>query len=178
MLTRHRGKWSCRTADGRRFSTGLPAERRYREAAERKAREIERALGAPQGTTVADIMAAYLRDLDQRAVDKERPRWAWKQLADFFGPLTPNQIGRLTCRDYIRQRRRAGRADGTIIKELNTLRAGLRWHDKNTPAIIEMPPAPAPRDRHLTRDQFAGLLAATTAAVSYTHLTLPTIYSV
>lgn len=37
------------------------------------------------------------------------------------------------------------------------MRAALRWQDKNTPAIVEMPPTPPPRSRHLSRVQYRAL---------------------
>ncbi|MBF0251664.1 MAG: site-specific integrase [Alphaproteobacteria bacterium] len=82
---------------------------------------------------------------------------AWKRLKPHFGHLRPDQINRMTCRAYTEDRRRAGVSDGTIIKELTTLRAALRWHDKNTPAQFEMPSAPAPRERYLTKEEFIAL---------------------
>jgi integrase len=84
----------------------------------------------------------------------ERARYAWKRLAATFGHLRPDQVNRDTCRTYTAQRRRAGALDGTIIKELSSLRAALRWHDKNTSAIVELPPEPPPKDLYLTRDQY------------------------
>jgi integrase len=112
---------------------------------------------APAGDTVSAIYAAYLAD---KGV--ERARWAWMRLSEAFGAMRPDQITRATCRSYVADRRRAA-GDGTIHVELTYLRAALRWHDAHTPAVIEMPSKPAPRDDYLTREQYARLLAAADA---------------
>ncbi len=39
------------------------------------------------------------------------------------------------------------------------LRAALRWHDKNTPAVVELPSKPPPVDKYLTRAEYERLLA-------------------
>jgi integrase len=49
-----------------------------------------------------------------------------------------------------------------VRRELVALNAALRWHDKNTLATIELPTAPAPRDRHLKRNEFDRLIASAT----------------
>lgn len=118
---------------------------------------------APEPTTVGEIAAAYLADLDQRAARPDRARDAWKALEPHFAHLRPDQVTRNLCRDYTKARRQMGRADGTINKELGVLRALLRWHAPNTPAVIELPPAPPPRDRHLGRGEYERLLAACAA---------------
>lgn len=126
-----------------------------RETADRKLIDFQASLRR-KATTAAEIMELYLADKTTQA-GGERARYAWKRLAPVFGHLRPDQIGRPLCRAYTLQRRRAKAQDGTIIKELSALRAALRWHDKHTTAVMELPPAPAPRSRHLTREQYRGL---------------------
>lgn len=110
----------------------------------------------PVGDTAQDIFNAYTDDRRDRTT---HPRMldAWKRLKPHFAHLRPDQITRMTCRSYIEQRRRDDVSDGTIIKELTTLRAALRWHDHNTPAKFEIPSAPAPKERFLTREEFLAL---------------------
>lgn len=105
--------------------------------------------------TVAQIVSAYL---DER---RAHPGWArandaWKRLRPHFGHLRPDGVTRIACREYAAMRRRRAK-DGTIIKELSTLRAALRWHDRRTPAVIETPRLPAPRSRYLTREEYRAL---------------------
>ena len=111
----------------------------------------------PLGQTTAHVVEHYLADKDKSTVAPQRLRDAWKALKPHFGHLRPDQIGRNTCRDYISARRKLKRSDGTIRKELGTLRAALRFADPNTPAVIEMPGAPPPKERHLTRAEFKRL---------------------
>lgn len=95
-------------------------------------------------------MTAYLADKADKP-SHERMTWAWKRLQDDFGHLRPDQITRQKCREYVAKRRRRGRGDNTIRKELTTLRSALRWNDKNTPAVVEMPPMPTPREVFITK---------------------------
>jgi integrase len=117
----------------------------------------------PLGGTVAHTMKSYLADKEASARSPQRLKDAWKALAPVFGSLRPDQVDRATCRAYTAQRRKAGRGDGTIRKELGTLRAGLRWADPATRAVIELPSAPPPKDRYLTRAEFARLREAAEA---------------
>lgn len=158
-LTKHRGKWAVKLDDGRKLSTGFDHGPATRDAAEQQAREIVARLTAPNNT-VGEIMAAYLADRDGRVADHARLKYAWQAAKPTFAALAPDQVDRAACRAYVADRRAAGIGDGTIRKELTTLRAGLRWHDRNSPAIIEAPAMPAPRDRALTRAEFRKLLDA------------------
>lgn len=115
------------------------------------------------GPTVADIMQAYLEEKDHTTARPDRLRDAWKALAPFFGQMRPDQIDRPLCRGYTMRRRQAGRKNGTIRKELDILRAGLRWQNRNTPAVFEMPPLAPPRDRYLTKDEYRAILDACTS---------------
>ncbi len=76
-----------------------------------------------------------------------------------FGALRPDQINRPACRRYVASRRKDGVGDGTIWSELTFLRAAVRWHDHNTPAVVELPSKPPPADKHLTRAEYEHLLA-------------------
>lgn len=107
-------------------------------------------------------MRAYLADKSDKP-SNERMTWAWARLEESFGALRPDQVTREKCRAYVAKRRRRGRGDNTIRKELITLRAALRWHNKNTPAVIEMPPMPKPREVFITRDEFYNLYEAAKA---------------
>jgi len=142
-----------RGEDGKHRRTALRTK--DRETADRRLIDFEISLRR-KATTVAEIMDLYL--VDKAALSGgERARYAWKRLSPVFAHLRPDQIDRPLCRAYVLLRRRAKALDGTIIKELSSLRAALRWQDKNTPAVIEMPPAPPPRSRHLTRAQYRAL---------------------
>ena len=123
------------------------------ELAKQRLADLQR---QPVGETAAEIFVAYADDRRDRTTHA-RMLDAWKRLEEHFGYLRPDQITRMTCRSYTAARRRDDVSDGTIIKELATLRAALRWHDAGTPAQFEMPSAPAPRDRFLTKGEFVKL---------------------
>lgn len=157
-LVRYRGCYAVAWSEGRStrrrsLSTEDPEEARRRFADWLKAAERI-------GDTVRDIMEAYLAEKDATAAAPDRLRHAWARLEPEFGALRPDQVTRPLCRAYARKRRAAGVRDGTIGKELRTLRAGLRWHDPNTPAVFEIPARPRPRERYLTRDEVRRLLDA------------------
>lgn len=126
-----------------------------RELAERRLIDFQRAQQA-KPTTVVEIYDLYLADKDV-----ERARYAWKRLASTFGHLRPDQVTRALCRAYAAARRASGVLDGTIIKELSYLRAALNWHDKASPAMIELPAQPPPKGDYLTREQYRAFREAT-----------------
>jgi integrase len=154
-LKLYRGWWYAVWRDG--GETRRRALRTQdRDAAARALTDLQRALTAPTDT-VGAIFAAYLADKGT-----ERARWAWGRLNPTFAALRPDQVTAALCRSYAATRRTAGAGDGTIHTELTFLRAALRWHDKATPAVVELPRKPPPMEHHLTRDQYAALLAAAT----------------
>ncbi|MEZ5846519.1 MAG: site-specific integrase [Geminicoccaceae bacterium] len=102
-------------------------------------------------------MEAYLADRKRIVADHERLTNAWKRLHPTFGALRPDQITRELCQQYRAMRKVS---DGTILKELGTLRAGIRWFDPTAKAIFEMPSTPPARDRFLSQDEARALEAA------------------
>lgn len=154
-LKLYRGWWYAVWRDG--GETRRRALRTQdRDDAARALADFLRALAAP-ADTVAGIFAGYLADKGT-----ERARWAWGRLKATFAPLRPDQVTPALCRSYAAARREDGAGDGTIHTELTFLRAALRWHDKATPAVVELPAKPPPMEHHLTREQYAALLAAAT----------------
>lgn len=130
-----------------------------RAVAERRLADLEVSLRR-KAATVREIIEAYLDDKATTAASIANMRFTAKQLLPVFGNLRPDQIDRARSRAYALQRRRAGRSDGTIIKELAFLRAALRWQDRATGAVIELPRTPAPKSRHLSREQYRALREA------------------
>ena len=153
-LGRYKGRWYAIWNDGGTKRASLRTA--DRAEAERTFADFLKRWNAP-GETIADIMHAYLRDKEHSASDAERLGYAWKALAGMFGALLPHQVTRDTCRQYIHRRTAS---DGTIRRELTTLRAGLRWFDPQTRAVFDLPPPPPPRERHLSRDEYEGLVRA------------------
>lgn len=126
-----------------------------RETAERRLKDLEQSL-RKKATLVAEMLDFYLEEKADKA-SIANLRFALKPIRPVFGHLRPDQIDRALCRAYRAQRHRQGVKDGTVIKELSTLRAALRWSDKATSAAIELPSSPPPRSRHLSRKQYRDL---------------------
>lgn len=159
-LVRYRRVWCAYWRDGANRPRRVSLRTQDRAAAERLIVDLERSQRAP-AVAIGDIVERYLEDrVAQHPKGAERGRYAWLRLAPVFGHLRPDQVDRPLCRAYASARRRAGAQDGTIIKELSILRTALRWHDRQTPAIIELPAAPPPRSRHLSREQYRELREA------------------
>jgi integrase len=152
-----RGRWAAAWREGgaikrRSLRTG------DRAAAEQVLADWKRA-SARKATTVGELMELYLAEKDKTAAAPARLREAWKPLKSHFANLRPDHIGREECRAYVAARSAKGVGAGTIGKELGTLRAGLRWGDPQTPAIIELPRMPPPRERYLSHEEARLLIA-------------------
>ena len=92
--------------------------------------------------------------------------WSGKPILATFGTILADTISVDQCRDYVKARRKAGKANGTIWTELGHLRIVLKWAEKRglcRAPYIERPAKPPPMDRHLTREQFAKLTACCNA---------------
>jgi integrase len=154
-LTLYRGKWAATgRANGKQWRRSLGTK--DRALAERRYRDLK--FDAP-GETVGDYMAVYLQEKSGKA-SAPAMGYAWKALSATFASLRPDQIDRNLCKTYAKRRHRAGVSDGTIIKELGVLKAGLGWAGKASQAAFEMPEAPPPRDRHITLEEFNRLVEA------------------
>ncbi len=154
----YRGSWyAVWTENGQTKRIALRTK--DRAVAEQRLADLNRQSTGPLDS-IADIYEAYCKEKAPGLASFERIPGAWKVLKPHFGSLRPDQVTRLACRNYAKARKCAGRKDGTILKELSLLRAILRWHDPRTPAVFEMPPAPPPRDRHLSRREYGQLLDA------------------
>lgn len=112
---------------------------------------------AVTGNTVGDYVRAYLDYKKGRIRDHVRLEGAWANAEPTFGYLRPDQITPELCEKYAARRRKIGRSDGTILKEINVVRQALNWNNISA-ARFEAPSAPPPRDRWLTKEEAAKLL--------------------
>jgi integrase len=134
----------------------------------------------PEQPTIAMILDGYL--VDRRPVVRayDTLEVAAKVLRRHLGDLQPDHLTKERARFYARQRRAEGHmvgpatarrkkptSDGTVIRELVTLRAALKWaHGERWIGSVpqfEVPRQPAPRDRWLTREEADRLLASAVA---------------
>lgn len=98
----------------------------------------------------------YLADRKPHVAAYDTLEWASAGLRRHLGNLEPRMLSR---RMYIDRRRREGVSDGTIGREVSTLRAALALAERDgwisKAPYVEMPPRPPARDRWLTRDEVA-----------------------
>jgi integrase len=115
----------------------------------------------PKQPLIVDVVDHYLADRKPRVAAYDTLEWAAGGIKRHVGSLEPRMLGRRT---YAERRARDGVADGSIRREVGVLRAALATavRDGWIEAVpyVEMPPMPAPRDRWLTRDEVAVLVAA------------------
>lgn len=159
-----KGWWYVVFRDGRGKPKRVSLRTQNKDEADRQLANFQR---GPSGETVKEIFAVYQADKANSGAS-ERIEMAWKALAPHFGQYRPDQVDRARCRAYTERRITQGKRPGTIRKELGTLRAALRYNNKNTPAIIEMPEDSKPREVWLTKPEFNKLHEA----VKSTHVKL------
>jgi integrase len=133
----------------------------------------------PAEVTIGTILDGYLADREGRVASHDTLKYACASLKRHLGDLTPENLSIARSRLYAQQRRDEGFAvgkadsrrrksvsDGTITRELVTLRSALRWAMSQTPRWItdepkiEVPQASDPRQRWLSRDEAALLIDA------------------
>lgn len=154
-LVMFRGKWHAyERIDGRAKRTSLGTT--TRAVAERRLIDLETTRRIP-ATTITEMYGIYLEERGPHLASQETLRFAWKRLLPIFGHLRPDQVTRALTRAYATKERRRGIKDGSIRRDLAVLSAVLRYNDKRSPAVIELPPAPPPKSRHLTREQYRAL---------------------
>jgi integrase len=134
----------------------------------------------PEQPTVSVILDGYLADRKPVVRAYGTLEAAAKALRRHLGDLLPEHLTKERARFYARQRRAEGHmvgpkstrrkkptSDGTIIREMVTLRAALKWAKSERwitdVPMIETPRQPPPRDRWLSRDEAARLLKGAAA---------------
>jgi integrase len=130
----------------------------------------------PPRRTIGAILDGYLANRKERVAAYDTLEVACMALRRHLGELEPDDLTREQSRLYAKRRRQEGYevgpadarrrkpvSDGTIIRELVTLRAALRWAitEKwiSQDPYIELPRTPRPRERWLTREEADRLLA-------------------
>lgn len=169
-LKLYRGTWcATRRTGGKTQRASLHTK--DRDEAERRLKDH---FGAtPAGDLISDIMPRYIADKkEQGARSWKAMKASWKALESTFGHLHPKHVNRLLCRSYAMTRRKGGVKDGTIIKDLGVLRAGLKWAKMDREATFEFPATPPARDRYITRQELDKLVKGCEAAhaVLFVHL--------
>ncbi len=134
----------------------------------------------PPTPTIGAILDGYLLDRKATVASYATLCHAAAALRRHLGDLEPSHLTRERSRFYARRRHAEGHmvgpanarrkkptADGTIIRELVTLRAALAWAHAERWIVhvptVDVPRAPRPRDRWLNRDEAARLLESARA---------------
>lgn len=105
-----------------------------------------------------DLWQLYLAYRRKDGRDVTRQENAWKLLAPTFGDRLGGDVNKDDCRDYAKLRQRQGAASGTAKIELEYLRACLNLRYGRGNNLVWTPPACAPRDRYLMREEVDRLL--------------------
>lgn len=151
-LKMYRGYWCAVWREGGK-TRRQSLKTRDRAEAERRLKD---ALKKPVGDTITNAIAAYLEEKKHTARGFQGMASATKPVIRSWGHLRPDQIDKPLCRSYIAKRRKEGVGDGTIIKELSVARAAT----KGLGATFQLPSAPPPRDRYLTKAEVDRLIEA------------------
>jgi integrase len=144
---------------------------------------------APEQPTIDVILTGYLADRKSVVRSYDTLEVAAKALRRHLGDLQADHLTKERIRFYGQRRRAEGHlvgpadakrrkptSDGTLIRELVTLRAALKWANNakwitDLPHIM-VPRQPPPRDRWLTREEADRLLASAQALHVQTFLAL------
>jgi integrase len=131
----------------------------------------------PDQPTIGEILGGYLADRKGRVSAYDTLETCAAALRRHLADLIPDHLTRERARSYATARRKEGYmvgpptkrrkkpvSNGTIIREIVTLRAALKWAVEEkwiaaAPAV-EAPGAPPARDRWLTREEADRLLDA------------------
>lgn len=156
-LVPYRGKLALAVGRGksrRRISTGTNDPGLARVIAQ----ELWQRLHAPASERIEDLWKAYLADRRKDGRDTTRQENAWKRLKPVFGDRLGMDVNKDDCRAYAAMRQRQGVSPACAKIELEYLRACLNLRYGRGNNHVWTPPAGAPRDRYLTREELDTLL--------------------
>lgn len=118
-------------------------EARTRKEAEAEAVEVfrrETFKATPKGATVEEIWNAYVADLGEKPTATTMG-FTGKTILPHFGAYLPENVDKALCKAYERDRREAGKKQGTIWTELGHLQSAMnfgkktRMYEADTPHI-------------------------------------------
>ncbi len=161
--SRERCTGATNREEAEKIFTDWLSERRERPQGLRRASEY----------LIADCLAEYLEEHGPEVSSKMTLGICVNNLLDWWGTNAVADITKATCQSYSRYRRGQGRKDDTIRRELGVLCAAL-GHSVATGRAVQqpkvwMPPAGAPKDKWLRRDEAARLLWAARKEKSTRH---------
>jgi len=146
----HRGKRTIDFTDhdGQRVRRSLGTD--DEGLAEQRAKEWWAIHTAAPSDRVSDLWPVYVRDRMKEVARKDRFKATWTALEPHFGHRIGTAIGRDDCRAYYASRKAQGKADSTVLTELQLLRACLKMTLGERAPDLWMPPESKPRSLYLT----------------------------
>ena len=118
-------------------------------------------------TSINELAKAYLEDRRFNVSAFDSLAFSLKPIMGYLGGIEAAAIDRALVRSYTATRRSSGRADGTIDKELRTLRQVLSFAVKegciDRAPYIDTPGSGPPRDRWLDERELRRLIEACVA---------------
>lgn len=161
-VARHKRGYVCVVyyEDGTRRRIALRATDKFQAHAEaaRLVGKLE-SVDPKRQLTVGQIVEEYLEQSE--AIHKETDRHHWKSLSRTLGISHVRDVTESALRSYAAGDKAKA---GTIRKRLTVLRAALNWAEArgliDKAPHIWTPPAPPPRDRRLSREEFQRLETA------------------
>lgn len=148
------------TEDGKPRS--VSTRERDEPAAQRKLAQFVAGRDAPtppDQPTIAEILDGYLSNRRGHVEAFDRLDFAARRIRSHIGNLRPEHLARRT---YLVRRERDDVAPATILREGATLRAALKWAERekwiDRAPYVELPGKTPPRERFLSRDEVDALL--------------------
>lgn len=167
-LVKHsNGRWYIHYADrdnGR--SRELSTRTRDKNVAKERLAEFLASQSRPNEdqVVISLILDRYLEDRKGRVASYDTMIYHTRRIRNEIGHFQPRFVTKEVVRNYIAARRSEGLSDGTIIKQLKTLRAALALAVREDliekAPHIEVPPRPRPKSRWLTREEAEALISA------------------
>jgi integrase len=119
----------------------------------------------PSQILITEVIAIYRREREASLSRADMVQYSVPHLVDFWGDELLSAINGANCRAYVEWRCAKGVSDQTARRDLETLRAAIRYfHEEYGPLeavpVVKMPPKAEPRQRALTRQEAAQLLRA------------------
>jgi len=113
---------------------------------------------------VTEALATYGKEYAPTVARPDIIRYSIPHLVEFWGDDYLSAIKGRTCREYVTWRTAKGVSTQTARRDLETLRAAIRYfqreYELESAPIVTLPPRSEPRQRFLTRGEAARLLRA------------------
>lgn len=162
-LTRLRGEWAVAIYEGGKRIHRYTLKTTNKAEAEREIERLKLEAIRAEQPTIRVMWEAYRTEKAGRKI-AQNLEWSGKSVLPFFGDLLADEVTLDRCLAYTKERREAGRQDGTIWTELNHLQIVLNWAFKRRivpiKIAVEKPPKPPPVNKRLTRAEGRKLLKA------------------